>query len=109
MKVTSRGYGDFARGPKWDLPLVPPDPDKLQGPEVGATVRYSKPGSRDHGKLMTVLHRYYHWSPEVVIYHDDEPVGRGYLHYDWTVVELTNESGNVVAMVVDDDTLEVQP
>lgn len=109
-----RDIPDLPGETRWALPLRKPDPAQLTGPEVGDIVRY-----RDlhfpkwDGLLMRVKERFYHWSPEVVNRDaEGRPVDRGYLHYDWTVVEWPELSrdGSIrwSSMVVDDNKLETK-
>ena len=108
-----RDIPDLPGEARWQLPLSPADPEKLTGPEEGAIVRYRDPNyPRWDGMLMRVKARVYHWSPEVVNRDaSGTPVSRGYIHYDWSVVEWPRltRTGAVEwdGMVVDDVKLEV--
>lgn len=107
-----RDIPDLPGEARWALPLSPADPEKVTGPKVGTIVRYNDPKyPRWHGHLMRVEAQWYHWSPEVVNRDaDGKPVNRGYIRYDWTVVEWPELSrdGSIrwSRMVVDDDKLE---
>ncbi len=86
--------------PECEWAPVPEDPNKLQGPELGAKVIYNDPSfPRWDGMEYEVKARSYVWSPE-----KHGPNGHGIRHYDWTVIR--NEGGG---MVVDDNKLTLGP
>ena len=117
MTVIERGYQyrdipELPGGSRWGLPLTPPDPDKLTGPEVGTLVAYRDkyglgPNKVENSLIVVrVKERYYHWSPEVVLFKDGTPIGRGYIMYDSTVIEFRP---NGDSMVVNDSALSDIP
>jgi hypothetical protein len=89
-------------------PLPPENPDRLTGPEVGATVRYNNEAyPRWDRMLVRVVARSYVWFP------GECRSNGGYRSYDWTVIEwpVLSWDGKVVwkSMVVDDKNLRVTP
>lgn len=94
---------------RWRLPLMAPDPERVNGPEKGALVlyhdRYGLGPEKVEGSyiVVKVVERYYHWSPEVVIFEDGKPLGRGYIHYNWSVIQFRPDGET---MVVNDSDLK---
>lgn len=88
--------------PGCDGSLVPEDPAKLTGPEVGEIMRYKGIKHTDGtgfevNTVVRVLERSYVWSPE-----QHNPNGtHGYRRYDWSVIDY----GRGKRMVVDDTSL----
>lgn len=84
--------------------LVPENPDRLQGPEVGALVRYRGYRGRHENVVARVLARSYVWSPE----QHREDGYHGHRRYDWTVIQFG--PGESKRMVVDDaDLFPIEP
>ena len=80
------------------LPIVPEDPAKLRGPELGARVRYTSTGSHN-GRLGTVTARSYVWAPD-----KQNGQHRGFRRYDDSVVAFDNGTS---LSVLDKDLTEV--
>ena len=81
-----------------DLGLVPEDPTKVTGPEIGTLCLVVSPYSWLSNRVARVTARSYVWSPETV-----RPDGyRGHRRYDWSVIEY----GKGKTLVVDDADLQ---
>lgn len=95
---------------KYTFPLTPELPERLQGPEVGEVLAYEYPVGTPKGTAK-VLERSYVWSPEVLNYgqhgtpEQGQPLHRGYRHYEWSVVEVTEPGRRPYTVVVNDTNL----
>jgi hypothetical protein len=86
--------------------LVPEDPDKLQGPELGSLCIYQDEDfPRWDGLVVEVIARSYVWSPERHVAMN----AHGYRRYDWSVIQFDTpdpeHTWDRKTMVVDDDKL----
>ena len=79
--------------------LRPENPDRLQGPEIGALCLIQSPYEWLSNRVVRVLERSYVWAPEV---RGDDGY-YGHRRYDWTVIEF----GPGKTLVVDD--VDLQP
>jgi hypothetical protein len=103
-------YACFGKGHE----LVPEDPSRLKGPELGFAVYTPRPYDirssgitrhvQDEPRIVRVIERSYVWSPEL---HSDLTGYHGYRRYDWSVIEEGPDKYR--AVVVDDDQLEAIP
>lgn len=94
------------RDPKCKGELQPENPDKLEGPELGALVLYRNPRyPRWDGQVMRVHARSYVWAGE-----QHMPNGyHGHRHYDWTVVQGIDGVSDRRMVVNDDELTAIAP
>lgn len=78
--------------------LVPEDPARLHGPEIGTYCWLN--GKNRIPCLVKVIERFYVWSPEM---HDMVTGYHGIRHYEWSVIE--EGPGKYRAIVVNDTDL----
>jgi hypothetical protein len=80
-------------------PMMPENPAKVQGPELGFAVYTYKDRPPE---VVRVIERSYVWSPE-----QHHEMGHGYRRYDWKVIE--RGPNRFRSVVVDDADLSPLP
>lgn len=96
--------------PGCDGTLVPEDPARLEGPELGFAIyhdKYAEQRGEEADYVVRVIERSYVWSPEL---HGDPARltgAHGHRHYDWSVIE--RGPGKYRAVVVNDTDLSPLP